>query len=93
MVKAAATVTTKGQLTLPRKLRQAMDINAGDRITFDSLDGEKGHFSISHRRSIFELLKTMPPLSAGEPLTQTDINAAIDEAIDAKFARWKKREA
>jgi antitoxin PrlF len=30
----AATVTSKGQITIPKKVRQALDLGAGDRVEF-----------------------------------------------------------
>ena len=35
----AATVTSKGQVTLPKSVRNALGLNAGDRILFRVLDG------------------------------------------------------
>jgi len=92
MARAEAKVTSKGQLTLPSKLRRAMKIEPGDHIAFDFSEGGEGRFVVNRRRSIFELIKTMPPLSTGEPLTQKDIDDAIGKAMEAKFARWSRSE-
>jgi AbrB family looped-hinge helix DNA binding protein len=37
---STATLSTKGQLVIPNRLRQALHLRPGDRISF-SLDGEK----------------------------------------------------
>ena len=41
---AAATVTSKGQITIPVRVRQALGIDSGDRIEFVEL--ERGKFAI-----------------------------------------------
>jgi AbrB family looped-hinge helix DNA binding protein len=51
---AAATVTSKGQITIPLKVRNALGLQAGDRIEFVELEREKFAFSPA-TRSIREL--------------------------------------
>jgi AbrB family looped-hinge helix DNA binding protein len=34
-----ATITVKGQITLPKALREAMHLKTGDRVLFEELDG------------------------------------------------------
>jgi len=41
---ATATVTSKGQITIPIGVRQALGLDAGDRVVFVEL--EKGQFAI-----------------------------------------------
>jgi len=41
---AAATVTSKGQITIPAQVRTALGVDAGDRIEF--VEVEKGQFAI-----------------------------------------------
>lgn len=91
MARAEAKVTSKGQLTLPSKLRRAMKIEPGDRISFDFAESGEGRFVVNRRRSIFELLKTMPPLPAGEPLTQKDVDDSIGEAMSEQEDRISRQ--
>ena len=37
---ASATVTSKGQLTLPKKLRDKLNVKAGDKVIFTETNGE-----------------------------------------------------
>lgn len=39
-VRATATITSKGQITLPKPVRQALGVDAGSRIAFDLRDGD-----------------------------------------------------
>lgn len=41
---SAATVTSKGQITIPAKVRQALRIEAGDRVEF--VEVEPGRFEL-----------------------------------------------
>jgi AbrB family looped-hinge helix DNA binding protein len=41
---ATATVTSKGQITIPAKVRQALQVEAGDRVEFVEVDA--GRFEV-----------------------------------------------
>ena len=51
---AAATVTSKGRLTIPAEVRQALALKAGDRVEFVEL--ERGDFlMVAANRSLTDL--------------------------------------
>ncbi len=51
---AAATVRSRGRLTIPAKVRQALALNAGDRVEFVEL--ERGEFlMVAANRSLTDL--------------------------------------
>lgn len=51
---ATATLTSKGQLTVPKSVRDALGLDSGDRVEF--IETEKGEFAIiAATRSIQEL--------------------------------------
>lgn len=51
---AAATITSKGQVTIPVRVRTALGLEAGDRVEF--VEQEKGQFAIiAATRSVREL--------------------------------------
>jgi antitoxin PrlF len=61
-----ATVTSKGQVTIPREVRRQMGVSAGDRIDFVRM--EDGHFAVvpaSH--SIRSLKGILPRRSTSKP--------------------------
>jgi AbrB family looped-hinge helix DNA binding protein len=78
---ACATVTSKGQITIPLKVRKDMDLKPGTRVLFypqkdgyrmveevDPLDDLKG--SLSH---------------TGKPVSAEDMDTAIDNALREKW--------
>ena len=85
------TLTSKGQITLPIELRRQWDLKAGDQLDFKLEDKDTVRVRKVVRRSIFEALKDLPPLPPGPPLTQEDIDRAIDEAMEAQERRVRER--
>jgi len=72
---AAATVTSKGQITIPVKVRAALGIDAGDRIEF--VEVGKGEFNIvAATRSVREL-NGMLYRRGRKPVSIEEMNAAI----------------
>jgi len=71
---AAATLTSKGQVTIPAEVRQRMGLGTGDRIEFIEL--EDGGFAIKPAiddvRSLKGLLR-----KPDQPVSVADMNAAI----------------
>jgi antitoxin PrlF len=90
MIKVAATLTAKGQVTVPADIRKAMDVRQGDQLVFVLSDSNQLTVIPRRRRSIFELRKTLPPLDLGRPLTQADIDSAIAEAMNAQEERVRR---
>jgi antitoxin PrlF len=78
---AEATLTSKGQITLPARIHERLGVKAGDRLRFHVTDSGQLTITPVRRRSIFERLEEMklPPL--GRPLAVADIRAATDEAM------------
>jgi len=55
-----ATVTSKGQVTIPAEIRRAMGLSAGERVVFTQLDDGTTVFR-AKRRSIMELRGFLKP--------------------------------
>jgi antitoxin PrlF len=89
--KADATLTSKGQITLPAELRRRWGLKAGDTIAFTWESAERVVMTPRVRRSIFDSRKELSPLSLGRPLRQADIDRAVAEAISAQEGRVRKR--
>lgn len=54
-----ATMTSKGQLTIPKDVRDRLGLKSGDRVVFDFQDGVV-HLRVEHRRSLGELMGSLP---------------------------------
>lgn len=74
-----AKLTSKGQITVPSAVRQALGVEPGDEIVF--LDGENGDFRVRRVGSIKELYGCVP--YSGPPITIEEMNQAIlDHALE-----------
>jgi antitoxin PrlF len=74
---ASATVTSKGQITLPASLRAELNIEVGDELVFfTTLDGRP---SYRVRRKATRPLPPPRPWN-GPPVSDGEIDAAIREA-------------
>ncbi len=71
-----ATITTKGQITLPKPLREALHLKTGDRVLFEEL--EDGTYSITPITTSVKSLKGCVPYQ-GPPVTLEDMEKAIAE--------------
>ncbi|MGA9509557.1 MAG: AbrB/MazE/SpoVT family DNA-binding domain-containing protein [Candidatus Sulfotelmatobacter sp.] len=72
---AAATLTSKGQITIPVQVRTALGVDAGDRIEFVEI--EHGQFAImAATRSVREL-NGLLYRKERKPVSIEEMNAAI----------------
>jgi len=72
---AAATVTSKGQITVPAKVRAAMGLNVGDRVEF--VEVKKGEFAIVPLTRSLRELNGMFKGRRSRPATIEEMDAAI----------------
>ena len=72
---STATLTSKGQVTIPSKVRVSMGLDAGDRIEFIEMDD--GTFTIMAATRSVKELKGMIRKPA-KPVSIEDMNAAIE---------------
>src|SRR3954452_6684919 len=66
--KSSATVTSKGQVTVPADIRERLGLKAGDRLDFHLTDSGKLSVVATKRRSILESRESLPatdPRSTG----------------------------
>lgn len=72
---STATLTSKGQVTIPSKVRVSMGLDAGDRIEFIEMDD--GTFTIMAATHSVKDLKGMIR-KPEKPVSIEDMNAAIE---------------
>ena len=73
---ATATVTSKGQITIPAAVRAALGVDQGDRVEF--IETEPGRFEVvAAIRSVTDLKGLVKTPSA--PVSLEDMDAAIAE--------------
>ena len=79
-----ATMTSKGQVTIPVEVRQRMGLNTGDRIEFIELDdgGFAIKLAIDDVRSLKGLLR-----KPGKPVRVDDMNTKIRQGAAARHGR------
>jgi AbrB family looped-hinge helix DNA binding protein len=88
---ADATITSKGQITVPAEIREKLGVKAGDRLHFRLTESGKLTVTPIRRRSIFDGLDELKLPSIGRPVTKEDIDAAIEQEIIARHGRSSER--
>ena len=78
----AATLTSKGQITIPSAVRRALQVEAGDKVEFVQV--EPGRFEmVAATRSVRELKGMFGP--AGRVVSIEEMNATIaDQGASAR---------
>ena len=89
--KALATLTSKGQITLPVELRRRWGLKAGDQLAFSYEGADHVMLSKRGRRSILASREQLAPLSIGRNLTQADIDRAVTQAMGVQELRVRRR--
>lgn len=69
-----ATITSKGQITIPMKVRSDMGLTAGDRVEFVRM--EDGHYAVVPASHSVKALKGIVPRH-DKPVSLEDMQAAI----------------
>ena len=90
-----AKVTSKGQVTIPKDIREALQIAPGDSLFFSLEDGRLTA-SVVKRRSIRDLFGVFTEQAKGTmPLTDRDIQQAAENAAIERDQRvvhqWRQR--
>ena len=86
---ASAKVTSKGQITLPAKLREQLGIKPGDRLDFER--NSKGRVELVARRTTAVNLRGI--LKTETSLTDEQLDEAISSAFGARWGRFAAPES
>jgi AbrB family looped-hinge helix DNA binding protein len=88
---ADATITSKGQITVPAEIREKLGVKIGDRLRFHLTKSGRLTVTPIRRRSIFDRLDELKLPSIGRPVTREDIDAAIGEAMEEQERRIRNQ--
>ncbi|OGT47264.1 MAG: hypothetical protein A3E82_06670 [Gammaproteobacteria bacterium RIFCSPHIGHO2_12_FULL_38_11] len=79
-----ATLTSKGQITIPKSIRAHLNLHTGDRLTF--ILNRNGQVILTTQTiDVSELFGMFDYKSKKKPLTQKDIDSAIATRMKRKF--------
>jgi antitoxin PrlF len=82
---AEATVTSKGQITIPKEVRKALNVQEGDVLDF--VIDEQGLVTVRPLRKDYKRLFGMLKNEVERPLTVEEMNEAIGQHLAEKHAR------
>lgn len=86
---ATATITSKGQITIPQPVRQRLGLKTGDRIDFVFDAG--GRVVLKSRRLPFEALRGIAKTARRKPASIREMDEAIAGAVADRFLRVARR--
>ena len=78
-----ATLTSKGQLTVPKEVRERLGLKSGDRVVFE-FEGDSVRLKVERRRSL-QNLKGSLPATREYPGREAEREAAREQAIRGAF--------
>ena len=84
-----ATVTSKGQITIPIDVRSRLGLKAGDRVSFDF--GQQGELILRPKRLPFEALRGILKSKRRRPVSVREMDKAIEKSILARWTRASRR--
>jgi AbrB family looped-hinge helix DNA binding protein len=82
---ATATLTSKGQITLPAEVRRELDLDAGDKVDFVPVEG--GGFRLVAVRTDVRRLKGRFAGRVARPVTVEEMEAAVAAAASEGIRR------
>lgn len=80
-----AKVTSKGQITVPKKVREKLDIHPGDEITFK--ENDQGEMVIESDKKSIKRLAGILHRPGQKKVTIEEMNEAIKQAAVDRYKR------
>jgi AbrB family looped-hinge helix DNA binding protein len=81
---AIATITAKGQITIPKRVRKILCVGQGDRIEFDIEHGKVELRTVRPSLASAGVLKRFLPKNR-KAITVADMDAAMGQALSRKY--------
>ncbi|MGZ5432100.1 MAG: AbrB/MazE/SpoVT family DNA-binding domain-containing protein [Thermoanaerobaculia bacterium] len=79
-----ATITSKGQITVPKEVRKALNVQEGDVLDF--VIDERGQVTVKPLRKDYKRLFGMLKREGARPVTVEEMNEAIGRHLAEKHA-------
>ena len=80
-----AKVTSKGQITIPKEIREKLHLNPGDKLLFE--DTEQGEVKISSPKKSIKELRGILHRPGQKPKTVEEMNEGITEYLKEKHKK------
>ena len=84
-----ATITSKGQVTIPLEVRERLGLKTGDEINFEL--GPEGEVVLTSKRIPFEEIEGMLHRRGEKPLTAREMDQPIRRAAQSRWKRENRR--
>jgi len=84
-----ATVTSKGQVTIPLEVRKRLRLKTGDRIEFQF--GAAGEVLLTSRRIPFEEIQGILRSPGRKPVGIREMDKGIERTVEARWKRAMRR--
>lgn len=81
----ASTITSKGQTTIPKEIRELLKLNSGDRLEF--IVESDGRVCIYPLNVDVRSLSGILHKKGGKPVVISEMDTAISEAVVEEFTR------
>lgn len=81
---SSATLTSKGQITIPAEVRRRLSLEEGDKVIFVELEG--GGYKLAPVNVPMKAIKGLVPRPA-KPVTVAEMNAAVRRQAAARSRR------
>ena len=88
---ATATMTSKGQVTVPREVRTRLGLRAGDRLEFEFDESGRLFLEAKKESPLGRLPGLLQHLAKDRPVTIEEMNQAIRERAVEKWRRAQRR--
>lgn len=83
---STAKITTKGQITIPKHVRDSLNLKPGDKVRFE-VDDDGGARMKAMNRSIDDIVGMLKPYYDGPAISVEEMNDAIAEAAVERAER------
>jgi len=81
-----ATITSKGQVTLPRIIREKLNLSAGDKIDFCFDDTSNRVILTAKNKKVADVYGLLAHLALDKPVSVQEMNEGIAEYIQEKYS-------